>query len=89
MSKFSLGQLAMTPGAQSTFSAEFLMACLKRHANGDWGNVVPGDAAANDASISGGAQDQLLSVYEMGEKKLWIVTEWDRSVTTMLLPSEY
>ena len=90
--KFSPGQLCMTPGAMGTFSHEELYACLNRHLAGDWGDLSEGDKRANDRGAKNG-DDRLISTYvfnkgEPNERTLWILTEEDRSVTTLLLPSE-
>jgi hypothetical protein len=61
---------------------------LERHLRGDWGLVSAGDAQANDDALRDG--DRLLSAYatRLGTR-LWVITEYDRSVTTILLPEEY
>ncbi|MBC8019107.1 MAG: hypothetical protein H7X83_11400 [Verrucomicrobia bacterium] len=61
---------------------------LKRHLAGDWGEVCDEDRAANESALSDG--ERLLSVYQKeGVPKIWIITEWDRSYTTVLFPEEY
>ena len=87
MTAFLLGQLVMTPGAESEFDLETRAKCLKRHAARDWGDLDPEDKASNDLGVE--KEGRLLSSYNIGDKQLWIVTEADRSVTTLLLPSEY
>lgn len=84
---FPLGQLVSTPGALETFTAEELGQALDRHRSGDWGDCCPDDAAENDLSVKEGFR--ILSSYTFREKKLWIITEHDRSLSTALLPSEY
>lgn len=64
-----------------------LLTVLLRHAIGDWGDVDTEDRAANDAALSTGAR--LLSAYVLNGMKVWVLTEADRSVTTILQPSEY
>jgi len=61
---------------------------VPRHAIGDWGELEPTDVAENEYSVANGFR--LLSSYQtnVGEK-LWIITEADRSATTLLLPEEY
>ncbi len=62
---------------------------LQRHFGGDWGDLDEGDKRQNDFALKTG-EDRLMSSYQITpELKLWIITEWDRSVTTLLLPSEY
>ena len=60
---------------------------LARHALGDWGEVPPEDARENERSLKHGWR--VLSSYAVGEGKVWIITEADRSYTTILLPDEY
>jgi hypothetical protein len=85
--KFELGQVVATPGALETFGIEDLLISLARHSKGDWGDMDKEDKAENDLSLKKGFR--LFSAYEIRGKKLWIITEWDRSVTTFLLPEEY
>jgi hypothetical protein len=62
---------------------------LRRHLAGDWGEVSPNDRRRNNAALKSG-EERLFSSYPISSQmKLWIITEWDRSVTTLLLPSEY
>jgi len=61
---------------------------LRRHLDGDWGDLCDEDRRSNDVALKNG--DRLFSSYRVSDDlKLWIITEWDRSVTTLLLPSEY
>jgi hypothetical protein len=94
-SKFSLGQLAATPGALEAMkasgqSAEFFFA---RHASGDWGEVNEEDQKLNDEALVHG--DRILSAYRtLKGVKLWVITEavddnGHRAATTILLPEEY
>ena len=84
----TLGQVVSTPGALSAFPMEFLTGCLQRHASRDWGDICEEDRAYNDADADGGGR--ILSSYnhESGQR-LWVITEHDRSYTTLLLPEEY
>jgi hypothetical protein len=87
---FSLGQIVATPGAIEVLTELNLLALtfLHRHVTGDWGDVCKEDAASNDAAVTD--ENRILSSYKLTETvKIWIITEWDRSVTTILLPSEY
>lgn len=87
---FPLGQIVSTPGALNLLKRHGMspMLLLFRHVRGDWGSLDPEDAAANHAAVSGG--DRILSSYPIdGDDRVWIITEWDRSVTTLLLPCEY
>ena len=87
---FPLGQIVATPGAldlldRSETNAGIL---LDRHQSGDWGTLDPDYASLNTQAVIHG--DRILSCYVLnGDERLWIITEWDRSVTTLLLPSEY
>jgi hypothetical protein len=88
--KFSLGQLAATPGALAAFecSGDNLVCFIRRHAQGDWGELSPEDVQENQFSLQNGLR--LLSAYCLKDgTKIWIITEADRSVTTVLLPEEY
>ena len=88
--KFALGQVIMTPGADDALVTaqhvppEFLL----RHVHGDWGELCAEDRRANERSLRVGSR--LLCAYRTRrEEKLWVITEWDRRVTTLLLPEEY
>lgn len=86
--KFSLGQLAATPAALEALNDESFWPYIKRHANGDWGDVCAEDKAENELSLREGFR--LLSAYHLPDGcKIWIITEADRSATTILLPEEY
>lgn len=87
--RFPLGQVVATPGALALLERYGLSAStfLARHVRGDWGDVSPEDAAANDQAITAG--HRVLSAYVVGDTRIWITSEWDRSVTTVLMPSEY
>lgn len=88
--KFQLGQILATPGALEALqrSGQSPFVFLSRHAAGDWGDVCPEDWRANDRDLRHGGR--LLSAYHTAMKeKLWIITEADRSATTILFPEEY
>lgn len=87
---FPAGRIVATPGALALLEeaqkspSEF----LSRHLRGDWGDLCPEDKAENELSLKHGFR--LLSSYPVTDSDtLWIITEADRSVTTLLLPSEY
>lgn len=84
----NLGTTAITPGALEQLDHVDIPPALRRHASGDWGDVCPDDwAANNDAALHGG---RLLSQFrDCRGTRFWIITEADRSVTTVLLPHEY
>lgn len=86
--KFSLGQIVITRTAQATLPSDEVIAALKRHAAGDWGDLDEEDRAENERSLRDACR--LLSVYHsVGGVKFYIITEHDRSVTTVLLPEDY
>ncbi len=86
---FALGHLVGTPGAADLLKRNNVApeALLSRHVTGDWGELDEEDVAANNDAVLFG--HRLLSSYTVGEDKVWIITEWDRSVTTLLLPEDY
>lgn len=94
--KFPLGQIVATPAALEVFNHptnvadldSLLLVVLTRHVAGDWGDLDEEDRAANDhAAILG---ERLLSAYNLADStRVWVITEADRSVTTVLLPSDY
>ena len=86
--RFALGQTVMTRGALNELSQTDVLHGLSRHAGGDWGDVCTDDKQANDDALTCGAR--LLSAYHTtAGRKFWIITEADRSATTVLLPEEY
>ena len=89
MGKFPLGQVVITPAALKAINPEVVLVCLNRHHQGDWGEVCDDDKAENELSLREGFR--LLSAYSLPrtEAKIWIITEADRSLTTILLPEEY
>ena len=85
---FPLGGIYITPGAQAQLGNEDTLAALSRHARGDWGDVGDEDWDENELSLKEGFR--LLSTYSSASGvKFWIITEADRSATTILLPEEY
>ena len=86
--KFSLGQIVMTPAAMETIPPHEMLHALARHASGDWGEVGKEDRDENEFSLREGFR--LFSVYYSSTgQKFWIITEADRSATTVLLPDDY
>ncbi|MEL6614207.1 MAG: hypothetical protein AAFQ43_00640 [Bacteroidota bacterium] len=85
----SLGHVVATPGALEVVRDHGLdvVGLLNRHRAGDWGTVSDPDARANDLALQNGTR--VLSAYDTPGGRLWIITEADRSATTVLLPSEY
>lgn len=86
--KFDFGQLVATKTITAALCFDEIYSALCRHTQCDWGDISLGDKAANDHALTNGGR--LLSAYHTAEgKKFWIITEWDRSVTTVLFPEEY
>ncbi len=88
--KFSPGSIVATPGALEAFraSGEEPLPFLQRHLTGDWGDVDEHDHRENELSLQRGWR--ILSCYRLSDgTRIWIITEADRSVTTVLLPEEY
>lgn len=86
----TLGQVVATPGALEALERYHsnVHSLLQRHSKGDWGDVCDEDASANDQALKHGGR--VLSSYQLSpECKIWIITEWDGSTTTILLPEEY
>jgi hypothetical protein len=88
---FPLGRCAITRGAQALLAARGMpglaTTLLDRHAAGDFGDLSEADRAANVEALRTGAR--VLSAYEVAGLRLWIITEADRSATTIMLPEEY
>ena len=84
---FPLGRIVMTKGVAERLGADDVLRGIFRHSSGDWGDVCEDDQLANEVALNNG--DRLLSSYRAaGGTKFWIITEHDRSVTTILLPDE-
>lgn len=89
---FPLGQVVITANAKATLERRrqfpIVQTMLNRHALGDWGDLDAEDIQANNEGLTDG--DRLLSVYQFEDGfKVWIITEADRSATTILLPEDY
>ena len=93
MVKFEHGQIVVTCGIDERRSndegfAVHMKRCLTRHLSGDWGDLCEEDRKENERSLEMGFR--LFSSYKHDSlPKIWIITEADRSVTTVLFPSEY
>ncbi|MBW2675277.1 MAG: hypothetical protein JRD89_18005 [Deltaproteobacteria bacterium] len=91
--RFELGQVVVTRAVAARIKEDdefrrFVGACLGRHADGDWGELDPEDKKANEEALRYGGR--LFSAYEKWPlPKIWIITEADRSATTILFPEEY
>jgi hypothetical protein len=96
---FPLGQVVATPGALAAMAASGVSpeGLLTRHVTGDWGDVCSDDKSANEQAVK--QRRRILSAYTLkspgasgvarGTTRIWILTEADRSCTTLLLPEEY
>jgi hypothetical protein len=90
LAQFALGLTTATPGALAALaeSGQTPGFFLSRHHSGDWGEVDAEDTTLNDQAVKDG--NRILSAYRASKgRKLWVITESDRSVTTILLPREY
>lgn len=86
--RFELGQTFITPAAMNTLHPQDVLLGLSRHSRGDWGVMCEEDKAVNEAALKKGGR--LFSAYrDRQDVKFWIITEADRSVTTILLPEDY
>lgn len=85
---FALGQVVSTPGALAALGIEDIETALRRHVTGDWGEMFESEKRENDLAVKKGWQ--IHSAYRGEDYRLfWVITEADRSVTTVLLPKEY
>jgi hypothetical protein len=91
MSLFPLGNIVATPGALAALNKngqtpdEF----IQRHVSGDWGDLCDKDKKLNDEAVRT-KNDRVFTAYSLKDgSKIWVITEWDRSVTTVLLPEDY
>ena len=88
--RFPIGQVVATPGALAAFNSagQTPLDFIRRHATGDWGDLDDHDREENERSLKNGCR--LLSAYHLRDgTKIWVITEADRSATTLLLPEEY
>ena len=91
--RFNLGQVVMTRGIDNEIQrngefAKFIAKSFIRHCNGDWGELDEEDKAMNDSAVAN-SDDRIVSRYTYNGKPIYIITEWDRSYTTILFASEY
>ena len=94
--KFKLGKTVITPGAIEALknSNQLPDIFIKKHQYGEWGEICKEDAELNNEAIANEGnidkQMRVMSVYETNKNEtVWVITEWNRSVTTILLPNEY
>ena len=87
-SKFDFGRVVATTTLANYCEKKGMLPYLIRHANGDWGDVCKEDWKSNDEALKNG--ERLLSEYKLpDDRRIWIITEWDRSATTLLFPEDY
>jgi len=86
---FALGQVVSTPNALELMTKKHidLFTLLHRHQTGDWGDLNEIDREVNEDALV--THSRILSSYLFGQDKIWIITEADRSLTTILLPQDY
>jgi len=87
---FHLGTCVVTRGVAAKHEEDieaFSKSLLDRHSIGDWGDVCKEDAQANETALA--CTGRLMSVYHVEDAVYWIITEWDRSATTIMFPEEY
>lgn len=85
---FRLGAVVITANAHAALDRASVMEALSRHSNGDWGALCDEDRDANERALNEGGR--LLSAYaDSAGTAFWIITECDRSATTVLLPQDY
>ena len=88
IAKFRLGRIVATPNALAKLTQPDILLAIKRHQSGDWGDVGAEGAQENELSLKKGFR--LFSVYHSAlGVKFWLITEADRSQTTVLLPEDY
>lgn len=94
MMKFQLGKLVATCAVADRMQADkmfekFVYSSLGRYIDGDWGSMDDSDKALNDNAVKTGESRILAAYVDQTDTTIWIITEWDRSVTTILFPSDY
>lgn len=85
--RFPYGRIVATRRVIDELDGMTISRLLTRHLHCDWGELCEEDWKMNDAAVRNG--ERLLSAYKIGGKKVFIITEWDRSVTTILFADEY
>ena len=92
MGKFSLGKLVMTRAVHDKMNSDIdfaigVLDSMERYRSCDWGDLSESDQAENEQALKEG--ERIFGLYNIGNEKVYIITEWDRSVTTILFPYEY
>jgi hypothetical protein len=92
--EFSLGELIITPGAAEAVRLEDAIQCLIRHQLGDWGELCEEDKQENELALK--EDRRIFSVYQPDDRRkegetirIYVITEWNREATTLLLPGDY
>lgn len=99
-SKFNTGQIVCTAGVGAVVQnnpefAAFVSESMRKHISGDWGDLGPEDKQCNEDGLDAKNPGRIFSAYNfqqlpgVSDTKIWIITEWNREVTTILFPSEY
>lgn len=98
-SLFDLGRVSMTVTvdywakehlpAQLYENSLYAQILLEAHRHGIWGDIPPEDAKLNQLALKPGEEGRIMSSYKIGDQKIWVITEWDRSLTTLLFPEDY
>lgn len=92
--KFKLGEVVMTSAVSETISESLVFGleinkAFERYRNCDWSDMkYEEDKVMNDMAIAGG-EDRIFATYRTSKGDIWIITEWDRSYTTILFPEDY
>ena len=85
---FRLGRIVATPNARQSITQDDILTGIQRHQAGDWGNLTDDNRSANDRALAQGGR--IVSAYQATNgTKFWLITEADRSITTILLPEDY
>ena len=85
---FRLGRIIATPNARESITQDDILLGIQRHQAGDWGDLTDDNRATNDRALAQGGR--IVSAYNaINGTRFWLITEADRSVTTILLPEDY
>ena len=89
--RFDMGQIVITTGADITLAQleRHPVQLLAKHVEGDWGNLDDHDKALNEEALNPEFPSRVFSAYNIDDERFYVITEWDRSITTILRPDEY
>jgi hypothetical protein len=87
MKKFELGSVVSTWGFSNVFGPEVARKLVSRHVSGDWGQIPKEDARLNDEAVK--SKGMIQSSYVVGDRKVWVITDYGHQYTTVLFPEEY